>query len=99
MLIVLDRKICLDFNTTKNIQSRIKSNICDLRNVPKDGGLGGAITAALYLKNFIRPEQKWVHLDVNGATADGMGEAQGLRAMAQVIEKICERYEKEEKDN
>lgn len=61
------------------------SKIADLRNVPSDNGLGGAITAALYLQEFVGErdgkEIPWIHLDVYGIEGSGVGKAQGLRAM------------------
>jgi len=63
----------------------ISSPIADLSNVG-DGGLAGAITAALYLQRFVKPTVPWVHVDVfawNKKTRAGRpvgGEAQGLRA-------------------
>lgn len=73
-------------------QERIRSSkIADLRNVPSDNGLGGAITAALYLQEFIGKEKDgdgdetqipWVHIDVYGVDGTtGIGLAQSLRAM------------------
>ena len=86
----------------ENYKRRLKSKVADLRNVPSDGGLGGAITAALYLQNFVSTsskngeegseddkgkgeEVKWVHIDLNGSGGDGMGEAQGMRAVLDLI--------------
>ncbi|GMH63804.1 hypothetical protein TrST_g12050 [Triparma strigata] len=75
-------------------EKRLKGKISDLTNVTRDGGLGGAITAALYLKNFVPEKKKWVHFDVNGMDEHGMGEANGLRACWEVIKEIV----KEEKN-
>jgi len=41
----------------------IKSDVADVKNV--GGRWGGAITAALFLKKFVR-DYKWVHLDIAG---------------------------------
>jgi leucyl aminopeptidase len=62
------------------------SKIADLRNVPSDNGLGGAITAALYLQEFVGETNgkpiPWIHLDVYGMDGTaGIGKAQGLRSM------------------
>jgi leucyl aminopeptidase len=71
----------------KGYRERItSSNIADLRNVPSDNGLGGAITAALYLQEFVGEKDgkpiPWMHLDVYGmAATTGIGKAQGLRSM------------------
>jgi leucyl aminopeptidase len=65
----------------------LSSKIADLRNVPSDSsGLGGAITAALYLQEFVGTKGgkpiPWIHLDVYGmAATTGIGKAQGLRSM------------------
>lgn len=75
------------------------SKVADLSNVASDG-LGGAITAALYLKQFVgknkgREEEaeqlSWVHVDVCAMEGtSGIGEAQGLRAMFRFIwDKYC----------
>lgn len=62
------------------------SKIADLRNVPSDNGLGGAITAALYLQEFVGEKGgkqiPWIHLDIYGIQgASGVGKVQGLRSM------------------
>jgi leucyl aminopeptidase len=66
----------------------VSSKVADLRNVPSDtNGLGGAITAALFLQEFVGQKKDghaipWIHLDVYGMTATtGIGKAQGLRSM------------------
>jgi leucyl aminopeptidase len=64
----------------------IDSKIADLNNV-SDGPQGGAITAALYLNEFVDPQVPWAHLDVmawNNRTRPGRpegAEAQTLRAV------------------
>jgi len=63
----------------------LKSSVADLVNAP-DGGLAGAITAALFLEAFVESGQPWVHFDTfawNPASRPGRprgGEALGLRA-------------------
>jgi len=42
----------------------LESDIADLKNL--GGSWGGAITAALFLKNFINKNQKWIHIDIAG---------------------------------
>ena len=71
----------------------LESPIADLSNIANTG-LGGAITAALYLQNFVSDKITWAHLDVFGwaptaqpGRAKG-GAAQGLRASLQAIEKF-----------
>jgi leucyl aminopeptidase len=64
----------------------IDSKVADLNNV-SDGPQGGAITAALYLNEFVDPAVPWAHLDVmawNNRTRPGRpegAEAQTLRAV------------------
>ena len=67
-------------------RSMLDSKIADISNC-STSGYGGAITAALFLKEFLPEGQSWCHLDVmawNTATKDGRpegGEAQGIRAV------------------
>jgi len=64
----------------------LDSKIADLNNV-SDGPQGGAITAALYLQEFVEPGIPWAHLDVmawNNRSRPGRpegAEAQTLRAL------------------
>ena len=64
----------------------LDSKIADLNNV-SEGPQGGAITAALYLQEFVGPGIPWAHLDVmawNNRTRPGRpegAEAQTLRAL------------------
>ncbi len=64
----------------------LKSDIADLNNAP-DGGFAGAVTAALFLQNFIREGTPWLHLDTfawRPVAKPGRpkgGEALGLRAV------------------
>ncbi len=48
----------------KDYKDQIKSDIADLRNIGK-GRYGGAITAALFLEEFV-DNIPWVHLDIAG---------------------------------
>ncbi len=45
-------------------KSQLKSNYADIMNIGK--GLGGAITAALFLQHFVNEEQVWAHIDMAG---------------------------------
>lgn len=67
-------------------KSLLKSTVADMSNcatVPQ----GGAITAALYLQSFVKPETNWMHFDVmawNTRALPGKplgGEAFGIRAV------------------
>jgi leucyl aminopeptidase len=70
-----------------------KSDIADLSN---DGqtSYAGSIIAALFLQSFVKPNTKWVHVDVmawNPASKPARpkgGEAQGLRAFYAWIESL-----------
>src|SRR5580704_2811349 len=70
----------------KPYRRMIDSKIADLNNV-SDGPQGGAITAALYLNEFVDPSVPWAHLDVmawNQRSRPGRpegAEAQTLRAV------------------
>jgi len=69
----------------------IEPDVADLDNAPA-GGFGGAITAALFLRRFVKDAVDFVHLDLYGWTpvakpgrAKG-GACQSARAMLQLIE-------------
>ncbi len=69
----------------------LKSDIADMVNAP-DGGMAGAVTAALFLRRFVTPGTPWVHLDTfawRTAAKPGRakgGEAYGLRAAWRLLE-------------
>jgi leucyl aminopeptidase len=73
---------------------QLKSDIADLQNAP-EGGMAGAVTAALFLRRFVPKDIAWAHLDVfawRPAAKPGRpkgGDAFGLRAAFQVLK---ERY-------
>jgi leucyl aminopeptidase len=70
--------------------SQLKSSVADLTNSSAEG-YGGAITAALYLNEFVSDNIPWVHFDVmawNTRSRPGRpvgGEAMGLLAVAQYL--------------
>ena len=70
----------------------LDSKTADINNV-SEGGMAGAITAALYLQEFVNRETPWIHLDImawNLAARPGRpvgGEAQGMRALYALIER------------
>ena len=50
--------------------SLLKSKFADMRNI--GGRAAGSITAAQFLKRFVKDGQKWAHLDIAGvAWVDG----------------------------
>lgn len=75
----------------------LKSNIADTLN-SSPTGMGGAITAALYLERFVGEQTPWVHFDVmawNDRKQPGRpvgGEAMGLRASFDYLEQRFGRH-------
>ncbi len=78
-------------------RSLLESNVADLSSTGTTG-YAGAITAALFLKEFVGPGVAWAHLDImayNTSSRPGRpegGEAMGMRAAYAVI---AERFGKE----
>lgn len=75
----------------KPYRSMIDSKAADLSNigsVPQ----GGAITAALFLQEFVKPDIPWVHIDLNAWNTRSRpgrpegGEAMGIRAVFHLIQ-------------
>jgi leucyl aminopeptidase len=72
-------------------RSQLDSKIADLNNV-SNSGYGGAITAALFLKEFVPDTIRWMHIDCmawNMSTQAGRpegGEAMGLRTLYALIQ-------------
>lgn len=68
----------------------LDSKVADISNI-SNGSYGGAITAALFLREFVQPEIPWVHIDVmawNLRSLPGRpegGEAMGMRAIYELI--------------
>ncbi|MGC4027843.1 MAG: hypothetical protein QM696_03060 [Steroidobacteraceae bacterium] len=69
----------------------LASRLADLNNAPASG-LGGSITAALFLRRFIARPAQWIHLDLyawNGRERPGRpvgAEAQCIRAVAALLQ-------------
>ena len=67
-------------------QRMIRGAAADLTNAP-EGGYGGAITAALFLQEFVKPKTKWAHIDLmawNLTSEPGRpsgGEAMAIRSI------------------
>ena len=76
----------------KPYNDMLKSQVADTLNSAASG-LGGAITAALYLQKFVSCDIPWVHFDVmawNNRNLPGRpigGEAFGIRAVFNYLEK------------
>lgn len=68
----------------------LSSKVADLNNI-SSGSYGGAITAALFLQEFVKPEIPWIHIDVmawNLRSLPGRpegGEAMGMRSLFELI--------------
>ena len=79
----------------KPYRKKLESKVADINNV-SPGGYGGAITAALFLQEFVEPGVPWAHIDLmawNLSARPGRpvgGEAMGLRTLAAHIESLCE---------
>lgn len=69
----------------------LKSRVADLTNA-SSSRFGGAITAAVFLHQFIKPFKPWVHLDVFGWNAENRpgrpkgGEVSALMALFSLLE-------------
>lgn len=74
-------------------RKKLDSAIADVKNCAS-GGYGGAITAALYLKEFVTDSCPWIHIDLmafNPSSRPGRpegGEAMGLRATYAMLESM-----------
>ncbi|QPC94930.1 M17 family metallopeptidase [Mesorhizobium sp. INR15] len=72
--------------------AKLSSKIADINNVTTDG-FAGSITAALFLKRFVEKTSAWAHFDIfawnpsDRPHGPAGGEAQGIRALEQVISK------------
>ncbi len=75
----------------ENYRSLLDSKVADLSNDP-ESPLGGAITAALFLREFTNSHPSWLHIDMmawNTRALPGRpigGEAQGVRALFALLE-------------
>src|SRR5690606_23898167 len=71
-------------------RSKLNSKVADISNIGSDG-YAGAITAALFLREFVDEGQDWVHMDTMGYNLDSRpgrpvgGEALGLLALAEML--------------
>lgn len=76
----------------RGYRALLDSKVADINNAPSSG-FGGAITAALYLQEFVPDEVPWAHFDMmawNSSHRPGRpegGEAQAARAIFNTIEK------------
>ncbi|GAN95330.1 leucyl aminopeptidase [Komagataeibacter europaeus NBRC 3261] len=71
----------------------LRSPVADMNNISSKP-MGGAITAALFLENFVKTDVRWVHIDTygwNDSSRPGRpegGESLGLRAVYEGMLKI-----------
>lgn len=71
-------------------EPRLSSRVAEINNVTSDG-FAGSITAALFLKRFVRKAASWAHFDIFAWTpvekphAPVGGEAQAIRALYHVM--------------
>jgi leucyl aminopeptidase len=74
----------------KNYRRLLDSKVADINNAP-DSPFAGAITAALFLQEFVSPATRWLHFDIfawNPAARPGRpegGEAMTIRALFRMI--------------
>ncbi|MER9891251.1 leucyl aminopeptidase family protein [Mesorhizobium sp. M0119] len=74
----------------KPYDAKLASKVADINNVTSDG-FAGSITAALFLKRFVEKTAAWAHFDIFAWNPSDRphglagGEAQGIRALEQVI--------------
>ncbi len=72
----------------------LKSPVADLNNIASRP-MAGAITASLFLEYFVKPDQRWVHVDSyawNDSSRPGRpegGDTPGIRALFRVIRSLC----------
>ncbi len=86
----------LDFN--RHLRKSLKSNVADISNI-SNTPYGGAITAGIFLDNFIEKENKdkWAHIDIAGPAyvEHTWGEnpvgasGYGVRMMTRLVEKLA----------
>ena len=76
----------------KGYEKDVSAKIADLTNAPA-GGMAGAITAALFLKRFVRKTKSWAHFDIFAWTPNERphspvgGEAQAIRAIFEMLDR------------
>ena len=65
----------------------LKSDVADMKNVGNREG--GAVQAALFLKQFIEKDTRWAHLDIAGTAYNTKGGASGfgVRSMLEIVRK------------
>src|SRR5690606_22851321 len=70
----------------------LDSRVAQINNVA--GPFGGAITAALFLKEFVSRETRWLHIDIMGYNVSSLpgrpagGEVFGTRAIVGLLQRL-----------
>ncbi len=79
----------------KGYENSVKGAISDLNNAAESmGGYAGAITAGLFLKQFVKKDIKWMHCDIfawNNSDSAGKpkgGDATGIRAIFEYVKSL-----------
>lgn len=79
----------------KPYRALYKSPMADMNNISQSG-FAGAIIAALFLQEFVKPDTAWLHLDLYAANATSTpgrpegGEAMALQALLHTLEdRLC----------
>ena len=70
----------------KSYNEQLKSKIADLKNI--GGRYGGAITAGLFLQNFVDKKKPFAHIDIAGPVwdhANGVATGYGAKLVAEWI--------------
>jgi leucyl aminopeptidase len=78
----------------RGYRRNLDSKIADINNVA-EGGLAGAINAALYLQEFVAPGIPWAHLDVmawNTRSRPGRPEGAEAQTLRALYAHIAERF-------
>ena len=80
-----------------NYKTQLRSSFADLANA-SDSGLGGAISAALFLQKFVRGQLPWMHFDFSawndrpmGGCAEVGGNGQTVQMMIYLLKNITSR--------
>ncbi|CAN1484935.1 PepB Leucyl aminopeptidase [Rhabdaerophilaceae bacterium] len=77
----------------KPYRAMLDSKVADVNNVTA-GGFAGSITAALFLKDFVRKSERHIHFDIYGWTPSAKpgrpegGEPQAARLIASLVEEM-----------
>ena len=80
----------------KSYNEELKSKIADIKNI--GGRYGGAITAALFLQNFVSKKKPYAHIDIAGPVwDDGTGATgYGSKLVTEWVRRQGEEKAKEE---